>query len=332
MDLARKLGRKTMTQTSVQFTEFVGIDVSKAMLDVHYHPGGESARFENSPEGLRHLIAVLARRAGSGTLAVGFEATGDYERHLGASLCAAGIPAYLLDAGQAKSYARAERQRIKNDAADAAMIARALMALHHRITPYTHRPQLKKLISYMQMRETFVDQTTLYKARLESIDCPQLRQQVLKDIEHAKDRAATLTRQMNALIAADHGMAEKARIIASAPGIGPIITANLIARMPELGQVSSRAIAALLGVAPFDRQSGTTNAIKRCSGGRPAARRSVYLAAITIIRMKKGHLHQTYERLIKAGKPFKVAVIAVMRKLIIALNAMTATKTPWKTS
>jgi transposase len=319
------------------YTLFVGIDVSKAMLDIHVHCADEthpdeSFRCENTEAGLKSLVATLRKRARSAVLAVGFEASGGYERHLGAALCAAGLAAYQLDAGQARHFARAERQRAKTDAVDAAMIARALMALHQRIEPYKHRPEAKKLISYIAMRETYVDQVTLYKARLETIDCPVLRKQVRAEIAHAQARAKDTAKQIQRIIATDEPMAAKARIVSSAPGIGPIICANLLARLPELGQVSSRAIAALLGVAPFDRQSGATSAIKRCSGGRPALRRALYLAAITIIRMKNGHLYQTFERLTKAGKPFKVAVVAVMRKLVIALNAMVATNTPWKTS
>jgi transposase len=313
-----------------QFTLFVGIDISKDSLEVHIHPTGEHWRVENAKAGLKDLMGKLLRRAKAGGLAVGFEATGGYGRHLAAALFKAGLPAFQLDAGQAGDYGRAERHRIKTDRADAAMIARALMALHERLTPHVPNPQAARLAEHLRLRDATVAQIVLLKSHLECVDDAVVRRVITGQIRQFERTILLLEKLIRDLIRADEAMQARYTRLMSAPGVGPIVAATLLARLAELGSLSSRKIAALVGVAPFDRQSGASQRPKRCQGGRPLVRRALYLAALSIARMKKGALKTTYERLMAAGKPFKLAIVAVMRKLLIALNIMVAQKQDWK--
>jgi transposase len=313
-----------------QFSIFVGIDVAKATLDVAVHPGGESFSCANSARGLRSLIARLERLARQGSLAIGFEASGGYERHLAAALHTAGLTAFRLDASQARNYARAERQIAKTDRLDAAMIARALMALHGCMEPLQHDPDAQKLAEYLRLRETLVDQKTLLKANLESLDDAFVRRTINGQITRIEATIVLIEKRMVELVAGNEAMRERYTLLLSAPGVGPIVAATLMARLAELGKLSSRAVAAIAGVAPYDRQSGATARPKRCAGGRPLVRKALYLAVLSIIRGKKpSPLKAFYTRLLEAGKPAKLAMVAVMRKLLVTLNSMVANNTQW---
>jgi transposase len=313
-----------------QFSLFVGIDVAKATLDVAIIPGGESFSCANSAQGLRQLVARLRRLAARQALAVGFEATGGYERHLARALHAAGLTAFRLDAGQTRNYARAERQIAKTDRLDAAMIARALMALHGRMEPCQPDPQAERLAEHLRLRETLVNQKTLLKANLESLDDAFVRRTINGQIARLEATIVLVGKLIRDIIAASRPMSERYRLLLSAPGVGPVVAATLMARLAELGSLSSRAVAALAGVAPHDNQSGATARRKHCSGGRPIVRKALYLAVLSIIRGKKQTtLKRFYQRLVDAGKPAKTAMVALMRKLLVALNSMLANQQEW---
>jgi len=317
-----------------QFTTFVGIDVSKATLDVYIHPEGMQSCFANTPAGHKSLTQTLRRHAKTGPVAVAFEASGGYERMLGAALSVpvlvkAGITAFQLDASQARSFARAERQRAKTDRIDAAMIARAVMALHESMTPYRHDKDAEKLVEHLRLRDIHVDQIVQFKTSLENIQDAALRRIISSQIRTLQKSIVLVETLIRSLIAADPARAARDRQMQSVPGIGPIVSATLIGRLPELGSLSSREVAAMVGVAPYDNRSGKRTGAKRCSGGRPAVRRVLYLAALCVVRMKAGALRAVYDRLMANGKPFKVALNAVMRKMVVALNAMIAHDTTW---
>lgn len=312
-----------MSQPDLPYPDlFVGIDVAKAELVIRLHPLGKAWRTSNDKAGLKALARRLEALTARYRLIVGFEATGGYERKLAALLDRLGLSAYLLDPAQVRSFARAERQLAKTDPLDAAVIARCLAALYRELTPYRHDPQAARLAEHVRLRDLAVTQTGQFTNQLESLDDPAMRRLVKAQIAKLKALAVRIEKAIASLIATSPDMAMRERLLRSAPGIGPIIAASLLARMPELGSLSSRQAAALVGVAPFDRQSGPTRKPGRCSGGRPDVRRHLYLAALTIARSKKGHLAQTCQRLRDAGKPAKVALIATVRKLIITLNAM----------
>lgn len=312
------LGDRTMPQPDA----FVGIDVAKSELVIHLHPEGTCWRVANDTPGLAGLGRRLKRLAASSVLRIGFEASGGYERQLARLLDRLGLEAYLLDPARVRNFARAERQIAKTDPLDAAVIARCLAALHAELTPNRHDPEAIRLAEHVRLRDAAVDQTIQLRNQLESIAEPFLRRLINSQIAKLKALIMRIENAMRQLIGASPKLAERDRLLQSAPGIGPINAASLIARMPELGHLSSRQVAALAGVAPFDRQSGLRTRNARCSGGRPAVRRSLYLAALVIARSRKGPLAETYQRLRNNGKPNKLALTALMRKLIITLNTM----------
>lgn len=307
---------------------FVGIDVAKDELVVHLHPTGTLWRVANSKAGLAGLGRKLVRLAGGCCLRIGFEASGGYERKLAALLDRLALTAYLLDPARVRSFARAERQLAKTDPLDAAVIARCLAALHGELTPHVH--DTIRLAEHVRLRDLAVAQTVQLRNQLDSIADAAMRRLIVAQIARLKAVVLRIEKAIAAVIAAAPDLAARDALLRTAPGVGPIVAACLLARMPELGRLSSRQAASLAGLAPFDRQSGKTSRPGRCSGGRPSVRRSLYLAALSITRSGKGPLASTAKRLRDAGKPFKLAIVPTMRKLIITLNAMMKSRTPFR--
>lgn len=315
-----------------QSDAFVGIDVAKDELVIHLHPAGSRWRTANTKTGLAALGRKLVRLAGSQRLRIGFEASGGYERKLAILLDRLELTAYLLDPARVRSFARAERQLAKTDPLDAAVIARCLAALHAELTPHVHDPIAVRLAEHVRLRDLAVAQAVQCGNQLETVADPAMRRLVAGQVARLKAVALRIEQAIARLIAASPTLAARERLLRSAPGVGPIVAACLLARMPELGRLSSRQIAALAGLAPFDRQSGTTIKPGRCSGGRPAVRRSLYLAALAIMRSGKDPLAALGQRLRRAGKPSKLALIATARKLLVTLNAMLKHDTPYQTA
>jgi len=309
---------------------FVGIDVAKNELVIHVHPTGMLWRVANTKAGLAALGRKLARLAETACLRIGFEASGGYERPLAILLDRAGLTGFLLDPARVRNFARAERQLAKTDPLDAAVIARCLAALHGELTPYVHDPHAVRLAEHVRLRDLAVAQAVQFGNQLESIADPAMRRLVAGQVARLKAVVLRIEKAIAAIIAASPELAAREALLRTAPGVGPIVAACLLARMPELGRLSSRQIAALAGLAPFDRQSGKTRRAGRCAGGRPAVRRCLYLAALSIARSGKGQLAATNTRLRNAGKPAKLALVATMRKLLVTLNAMVKNNTPFQ--
>lgn len=309
---------------------FVGIDVAKDELVIHLHPAGSCWRVANGKAGLAVLSRKLARLADTAVVRVGFEASGGYERGLVVLLDRLGLAAYLLDPARVRSFARAEGQIAKTDPLDAAVIARCLAALHAQLTAHVHDAQAVRLAEHVRLRDLAVAQAVQLGNQRESLADAAMRRLVAAQVARLKALILRLEKAIAAVIAASPDLAARDALLRTAPGVGPIVAACLLARMPELGRLSSRQVAALAGLAPFDRQSGKTSRQKRCSGGRPSVRRSLYLAALAIVRIGKGRLADTAKTLRNAGKPFKLAIVATMRKLIVTLNAMVKHRTPYR--
>ena len=293
---------------------FVGIDVAKATLCVHIQPegdaGGHERTFEvaNAGKGIASLVADLLKLSRAGRrLAIGFEASGGYERELGQALFDADLPCFLIDPARVRAFARAERQIAKTDPLDARLIARCLKAVGHSLRPYAPNPLVLLLAENVRTRRHLLDQAVELEAQIETLSAPTLRRMMARQIASLRATAKAIEIEMRAILAA-----------------------TLVASLPELGRLSSRQIAALVGVAPFDRQSGRTDLRRTCHGGRPAVRSVLYMACISVTRMKRGPLKAFYQRLRENGKPPKVAIIATMRKLLVTLNAMVAKNTDWR--
>lgn len=309
---------------------FVGIDVAKAELVIHLHPANRCWRLPNSRPGLVKLRRQLARLATTGPLKIGFEASGGYERPLAHMLGRLAVPAYLLDPARVRSFARAERQMAKTDPLDAAVIARCLAAIHPALVPHAPDRTGERLAEQLRVRDALVAMTLQIANQLEHAADRALRKLLETQRRSLRATIAALEKAIARLIAECPDLARRERLLRSAPGVGPIVALGLIARLGELGRASSRQIAALAGLAPFDRQSGSSARPAHCSGGRGDLRRLLYLAALTIARSDTGPLAQTYRRLRTAGKPAKLALIAVARKLLVTLNAMVKNDTPYQ--
>jgi transposase len=301
---------------------FVGIDVAKHELVVHAHLQGLGWRLANSPEGRTELVRQLRRMASPCRLRIGFEPSGGYERRLAILLEKKGFEAYLLDAGRVHAFGRAEGKLAKTDPLDAALIARALAALHGDLEPWRHDPLAERMTERVRLREAIIAQTVQLAGHLESLADPAMRRLATGQIARLKALALRLEAAIGELLASCPDLARREALLRSAPGVGPIVAATLLAHMPELGSLNSRQVAALAGLTPFDRQSGTARKPGRCHGGRPAVRRVLYLAALSILRSGKSPLANLGKRLKENGKPAKLAIITTARKLLVTLNAM----------
>lgn len=303
---------------------FVGIDVSKAWLDACLWPQGEARTFTNDRAGLRDLVRWAERL---GPEAVAFEASGGYERALIAALGEAGLPARRVNPARVRHFARAAGVLAKNDRIDAAMIARFCATLPQN--PIRHDPAAAALAELVTARRQLGDELTRCTNQAE-----HARHKVLKRL--AARRAARLRADILALdeaiaqaVASDQSMARKKDLLCSVPGVGPVLAHSLMALMPELGRLSGRQAAALLGVAPFDRESGASKGQRHILGGRKPLRDVAYMAALVAGRHNPT-LAAFKQRLKTAGKPPKVILVAIMRKLIVALNAILRDGKSWK--
>jgi transposase len=241
----------------------------------------------------------------------------------------AGFAVYLLDPAQVRSFARGLRRHAKTDALDACMIARCLQAGIDKAVAFQPDPMAERLAELVAYRAKLVGERTALLAYRDTREQAIIRRMVEGRLNALKVQIVSLDREIARLIASTDGFARRAQLIASAPGVGPVLVASLLALLPELGRTNAKVIAALVGVAPFARQSGLVDRHGRCRGGRHAVRSVLYMATLSAIRSGKGSIASFYDRLRKSGKPAKLAIVAAMRKLITALNAMVRDNKPW---
>jgi len=303
----------------------VGVDVAKAMLDVSVLGQPKTWRVNNSPAGWRTLIARL--RALECQVVVGIEPSGGYERGPVRALIEAGLEVRWTDPARVRALARALGAPAKTDAIDATMIARFVAQAEGRpVELDDERQRLKDLLAARQASGQIARQLT---AQALALDHAPARA-ALEDLAAAAAREArSLTRQAMALLKDNPGLKAIWVRLQTAPGVGPLVAAELIAHMPELGRVGGKAIAKLAGLAPFIRKSGAWTGRAVCSGGRARPRQALYMAAVASLRAKLGP-RPVFQRLIQAGKPVKLALTACMRRLLVTLNAMVRDSTNWR--
>lgn len=304
-------------------TKIAGVDVGKAWLDAAVHGAAEPLRVANTTAGVGELISWLkAREVGR----VGLEASGGYERDLREALDAAGFEVVVHQPIEVRLFARLKRRRAKNDKLDAALIAAATAQVD--AVKVAQDPRLSDLAERLSAYEQITDQAAELKTYLESVrlkDVARLIQGQIRSLERVK---AKLACDILARIKAQPDLLARFRLLLSLPGVGPIVAATLVIRMPELGQMRRGQAAALLGVAPYDRDSGQWKGMRFIAGGRRRPRRMLYLAALAAKRCDPG-LKAFALHLISRGKPAKVVVVAVMRKLIEAANLVLGRGQPW---
>ena len=303
-------------------TLFVGIDVSKHHFDVHIHPAGKSLRCGTSSDEIAQLVQRIAEL---GPVSVGLEASGGYEGRLADSLHAAGLEVHVVAPARVRGFARAIGQLAKTDRIDAAMIARYLMAVRAELAPYAPDPARRRLRAISAHRRRLVAERSGLVSQLDTIDEPLVRDLIETRLTTIADDIATLEAAIADLLARTPALRQCHARLRQVTGVGPVLATALVADMPELGQVSAKVAAALVGVAPYARQSGKSDRNGRCAGGRKHLRDIAYMAVLSAIKGKDPVLAGFYQRLRARGKPFKLAMIATVRKLITILNAIART-------
>lgn len=309
------------------YITYVGVDVSSKHLDVHDLKTGQSWRLANTGQAAAQLMARYA----PGSTAFACEATGGYERILMHAADAAGQSLWRLHPADVHAYSRLKGQRAKTDRIDACKIAEALRLVSDRRPASVAAPETALLRDLLTLRRQAVETITVWRGHLTRLtkDAKDIAVAQLAQAEALKE---DLTRRIQKLLSAERALKRKAQRILSLPGAGPMLSAHLIAYMPELGQISAKQAASLIGVAPHPRQSGRDVSKGRCSGGRPILRRILYMAALSTIRADKAPFAGFYKRLRQNGKPHKVAMVAVMRKMIRALNQLIKENREWRTA
>lgn len=303
---------------------FVGIDVAKAELVVAMRPMGESWAVANDDRGIEQLVR---RVRGNAPALVVLEATGGYERAVVAALAAAIVPLVVANPRQIRDFARATGQLAKTDRIDADTLA--LFADRVRPEP---RPlpdeAARALEALLTRRRQVLDMLTAERHRLEHA-LPAIRRDLNQHIRWLERRLRDVDHDLDQKIQSSPVWRAKENLLRSAPGVGPVVSRTLIGDLPELGALNRKQIAALVGVAPMARDSGTLKGKRLVYGGRAPVRAALYMAALVASR-RNPVIRPFYQRLIAAGKPPKVALTACMRKLLTMLNAMVKTDTPWR--
>lgn len=306
-------------------TKVAGIDVGKGWLDVAVHGLEDDLRVENGVAGFSELIGWLkAREVGR----VGLEATGGYERGVRAALEADGFEVVVHQPLEVRRFAQLKRWRAKNDRLDARLIAAATAQVE--AVKAAQDPRLTELAERLTAYEQITDQIVELKTFLESITLKDLAALLRTQIRVLERTKAKLSLDVLRRIKAQADLLARFRLLTSLPGIGAIVAASLVIRMPELGAMKRGQAASLLGVAPFDRDSGQWKGLRFIAGGRARPRRMLYLAAVVAKRFDPG-LKAFSDRLLAAGKAKKLVTVAVMRKLIEAANLVLQRGQPWLT-
>jgi transposase len=305
--------------------EFVGIDVSKEWLDVHLLNAASAARFGNSPEGQRMLVerlaAVLVER-------VVVEATGGYERVLVATLATANLPVVVVNPRQVRDFAKALGQLAKTDRIDAAVLARFAAAVRPELRPLPSEDE-RKLRETLARRAQLIGMRTMEMNRLQQAQSRKVHADVQAVVNFLDKRLRAIDDELDTLIKAAPCWQEKVDLLKSVPGVGDTTARTLVADLAELGSCSRQQIAALVGVAPLNRDSGKLRGQRVTAGGRAAVRRVLYMATLSASRCNPT-IRAYYQHLRKAGKKPKVALVACMRKLLTILNALLREQNPWK--
>ena len=303
---------------------FVGIDVAKADLAVAVRPQTEAWIVANDDKGIQDLVARL--RAVAPTLLV-LEATGAYERPLVAALAAAGFPLVVANPRQVRDFARATGQLAKTDSIDASILA--LFAERVRPEPRPLSDEATQALdALLTRRRQLLEMLVAERNRLTHAR-PAIRRDIAQHVRWLERRLHDVDTDLDQAIQTSPVWRAKENLLRSAPGVGPVLSRTLIGDLPELGTLNRKQIAALVGVAPLARDSGTLKGKRLVWGGRAPVRAVLYMAALVATR-RNPIIRRFYQRLLATGKPKKLALTACMRKLLTILNAMMRTQTTWR--
>jgi len=305
-------------------TLYVGIDVSKDRLDIALRPSGETWSEGNGPDGISFLMGKLKAL---GPALVVLEATGGYQMPVTAALAAAGMPVVVVNPRQVRDFARSLGLLAKTDALDANVIARfaEMVKPEPRPLPDEAGRQLQDLLA---RRRQLLGMLVAEKNHLVMVTDPSIRRDVKSHIEFLKKRLGKLDDDLGDKLRSTPAWREKDELFRSVPGVGRVLSVTLLAGLPELGRLNRKEIAALAGLAPFNRDSGSMKGQRRVWGGRANVRQALYMSALVGTRYNPV-IRAFYKRLTEKGKTPKVALTACMRKLLVILNTMAKTGTRW---
>lgn len=300
-----------------------GVDVSKLWLDAAIHGSEATLRVANTPAGHRTLIDwLLAHGVGR----VGLEATGGYECAVVNALRAAALEVVVHQPVEVRLFARLKRLRAKNDRIDARLIAWATAQVD--TVRAAADPRFAELAERLTAYEQASELATLLKTQMEHLSLPDLIEDARAQLAILRARKARMVADIMARVRCWPDLARRLDLLGSLPGVGPVVALSLLIRMPELGAMRRGQAAALIGVAPFDRDSGDRKGQRFIAGGRRRPRRLLYIAALAAKRCDPGH-RSFAQRLAAAGKPPKLILVAIMRKIIEAANLVIRRDTPW---
>jgi transposase len=304
---------------------FVGIDVSKHRLDVFVRPSGEQWSVENNPKGHAQLVEKL--EAVTPTLVV-LEATGGYQAAVAAELAAGKLGVAVVNPRQVRDFAKATGQLAKTDAIDAAVLARFAEAVRPEPRPFPDELTLE-LQALVVRRRQLIDMRTAETNRLETCRVLPVRRNIQKMINTLNKQIDNVDDDLNTTIRNSPAWREREDLLSTVRGVGPTTARTMLTQLPELGRLNRREIAALVGLAPFNNDSGKRTGQRSIRGGRTEVRAVLYMATVASLRCNP-QIRAVYDRLLAAGKKPKVALIACARKLLTILNAMMRTQRSWR--
>jgi len=310
-----------------RITICVGIDVSKDRLDVHLRPSGEAFAVARDGKGLENLVERLAALDVS---LIVLEATGGFETTVAAALAGVGLPLAVVNPRQIRDFARALGKLAKTDAIDAEVIA--LFA--EKIRPEARSvatQDAQRLGELVARRRQVVEMIGMEANRRRRAADKRLVKKIDRHVAFLEKELTDVDADIDAGVRASPAWRETEDLLTSVPGVGPVTARTLIAELPELGGLDRRKLAALVGVAPFNRDSGTWRGHRMIGGGRTSVRNVLYMAALVATRCNPV-IKDTYQRLVPRGRPKKIAIIACLRQLLTILNAIIRTKKEWQTA
>lgn len=303
---------------------YVGIDVSKDRLDVHVRPAMTLFNVPRTDKGIEALIARLLELQPK---LVALEATGGFERVVTANLARVGLPVVVVNPAQVRAFANALGKRAKTDPIDAAVIAHFVEATKPQRRELPSKDTLK-LANLISRRRQIVDMITADSQRAHRADA-DAKASIARTIAGLRLELARIDSDINDLVKGSEIWCEDEKLLVSVPGVGETTARTLMSHLPELGKIDGRKLAALVGIAPFTQQSGAWRGKSAISGGRTAVRCALFVVAMTATRFNPV-FKEAYKTLLARGKPKKVALIAIARRLLVTLNAIMRDRKPWQ--
>jgi transposase len=306
-------------------TSFVGIDIAKRSLDLHVRPDGRQLSVSNDPKGFKEILGFLPEPK---TCLIVMEATGGYQRPLVDALLRADHYVAVVNPRQVRDFARGMGILAKTDAIDAAVLSHYAETARPRTMSITPENQAQ-IVELVTRRRQLIDLRTAETNRLETLRLKAVRKSVEQVLKFLQKQIDAIEKEIASLLESDDDWNDKSDLLLSVPGIGPKTVASLLADLPELGQLNRQEIAALAGLAPYNRDSGRFRGKRSIWGGRKKVRGALYMATLSAMRCNP-IIRRFSKRLEAEGKPFKVRITACMRKMLVILNTMVKNDTHWE--